>query len=190
MKQLVSKICIVCAVMIVAAGSVQTHADYDPRDDPNSPQSRAAAQKARAASAANKAKQDAANAAHKAQYVTKMAEMYRTLMQDKAKGLTDAQVVATFPAWQTEQNTIAQKGAADTYRRMLGDTAKGLSDKEVMTLVSDPKWQKQYQQDRLQNVGSMLANLSPEQRTAFEKNSGMSSADLEKKLQSAAVPKK
>jgi hypothetical protein len=181
---------LVLIACLVALPITAIRADYDPRDDPNSPQSRAAAQKARQVAAANKAKQDAANAAHKAKYEATMAEMYRPLMAEKAKGMTDAQVVAAYPAWQTEQNAIAQKGAADTYRRILGEKAKGLSDKEVMAMVSDPKWHKQYQQDRVQNMGSMFANMSPEQRLVLEKNAGMSAADLEKKLPSASAPKK
>jgi hypothetical protein len=190
MKPFISKICLFSVALIAAICATHVRADYDPRDDPNSPQNRAAAQKARQAAAANKAKQDAEKAAHKARHDAAMAVMYRDVMKDKAKGMTDQQVVAAYPAWQTEQNAIAQKGAADTYRRILGDKAKGLSDKEVMALVSDPKWHKKQQQDQRQNMGSMFANLSPEQRAMLEKNSGVSAADLEKKLQGAPASKK
>ena len=190
MSPLISKFCLVSVLLIAAISATHVHADYDPRDDPNSPQNRAAAQTARQAAAANKVKQDAEKAAHKARHDAAMAVTYRDMMKDKAKGMTDQQVVAAFPAWQTEQNAIAQKIAADTYRRILGDKATGLTDTQVTALVSDPQWQKQFQQDRTKQTGSMLANLSPEQRGALEKNSGMSAADLEKKLQSAAAPKK
>jgi hypothetical protein len=189
-KHPISKICLISVALITAICTTHVRADYDPRDDPNSPQNRAAAQKARQLAVANKAKQDAERAAHKARHDAAMATTYREMMKDKAKGMTDQQVVAAYPAWQNEQNAIAQKGAADIYRRMLGDKAKGLSDKEVVAIVSDPKWQKQSQQDRQKQVGSMFANLSPDQRAALEKNSGMSAADLEKRLQSAQAPKK
>ncbi len=192
MKQFISKICLVSVALIAAICATHVRADYDPRDDPNSPQNRAAAQKARQAAAANKVKQDAEKAAHKARHDAAMAVMYRDVMKDKAKGMTDQQVLAAYPAWQTEQNAINQKSTADTMRRMMGDKATGLSDAKVMALASDPKWQKQFQQDRQKQMGNMFTNLSPEQRAALEKNSGMSAADLEKKLQSAAAsaPKK
>jgi hypothetical protein len=190
MKPFISKICLFSVALIAAICATYVRADYDPRDDPNSPQNRAAAQKARQAAAANKVKQDAEKAAHKARHDAAMAVMYRDVMGARAKGMTDQQVVAAYPAWQAEQNAINQKSTADTMRRMMGDKATGLTDAQVMALASDPKWQKQFQQDRMKQTGSMLANLSPEQRAALEKNSGMSAADLEKKLQSAATPKR
>ena len=103
-------------LLIVATvfASFGAHADYDPRDDPNSPQSRAASRVAKEAAAKAKRKRDAEQA------ITdkKTADVYRGIYKDKAEGLSDKEVIAARPQWDKAAEASAQKQAADVLASM------------------------------------------------------------------------
>jgi hypothetical protein len=172
-------------VMIAMLASACVYADYDPRDDPNSPQNRAAAQRAKKANAEAKVARDAANVAQKAKRDKDQAEMYRTMMKDSAKGMTDDQVRAAYPAFAKAQEAAAYKGAADAYRKVLGDRTNGLDDKQVVALMSDSKVQKEMmadQQTKMANAQKQFATMLPADRAMFERNSGMTIEQMQKML--------
>jgi hypothetical protein len=177
------KICLLIFLSLI--GSSVVYADYDPRDDPNSPQNRAATQRARKASAEAKVKRDAANAEAKLKQEKAQADQYRAAMKDRATGMTDEQVRAAYPAWLKAQTDASYKTAADTYRQLLGERTKGLDDKQVVALMSDPKVQKEImaqQQAKATQARETFANLSPADRAAFERNSGMTVEQMQKML--------
>ncbi len=95
---------ILLLIVLAAFAVTSTHADYDPRDDPNSPQSRAAAAKARKAAEKAKAERAVVLAAHD----KRMADSYREMMKDSAKGLDDKEVIAAYPKWQSAETARAQ----------------------------------------------------------------------------------
>jgi hypothetical protein len=180
------KICLL--ILLSFMGSSVVFADYDPRDDPNSSQSRAATQRARKASAEAKVKRDAANAEAKLKQEKAQADQYRAAMKDRATGLTDEQVRAAYPAFAKAQEASAYKSAADAYRKPLGDRTKGLTDKQVLALASDPKVQKEMMaesQSKLANTQAHFANMSPADRAAFERNSGMTTEQFQRMVAQA-----
>jgi hypothetical protein len=105
---------VLLAVLTVSSA----YADYDPRDDPNSPQSRAAAAQAR--KAAEKAK--AERAVVQAATDKKTADVYRDMMKDSARGLSDREVIAAYPKWQSAEVARGQsegkKAFADAMAKM------------------------------------------------------------------------
>ncbi len=180
-------------ILICVLASTCVHADYDPRDDPNSPQNRAAAQKARKAAAEAKVKSDAVKAERKLYAEKVVVAEYRVIMKDRAKGMTDAQVTAAYPAFIKEETSRTNKTAADAYRQLLGEKTKGLSDAQVIALMSDPKAQKEIhdqQQAKIVQAQTQFANMSASERAMFERNSGMTVEQMQKILQQGAAAKK
>lgn len=120
------------------------YADYDPRDDPNSPQSRAAAAQAR--KAAEKAK--AERAVVQAATDKKTADVYRDMMKDSARGLSDREVIAAYPKWQSAEVARGQsegkKAFADAMAKMspaqraMMEKQMGMSMEEYMKKL-EPK---------------------------------------------------
>jgi hypothetical protein len=104
-------------ILLIAFAVASVHADYDPRDDPNSPQSRAAAAKARKASEKARAERAVAQAATD----KKTADNYRGIMKDSAKGMSDKEVIAAYPKW---QNAEMERGQSESRKAVADMVAK------------------------------------------------------------------
>jgi hypothetical protein len=117
-------------ILLTAFAATAVHADYDPRDDPNSPQGRAAAAKARKASEKAKAERAVVQAAHD----KKTADFYRDMMKDSAKGLNDKEVIAAYPKWQNAEvergQSEGKKAFADVMAKM-SPAQKAMMEKQM-----------------------------------------------------------
>jgi hypothetical protein len=131
-------------ILLSAFAVASVHADYDPRDDPNSPQSHAAAAKARKASEKTRAERVVVQAATD----KKTADAYRGIVKDSAKGLSDQEVIATYPKWQNTEversRGEGRKAVADVVAKMnpaqraMMEKQMGMSMEEYMKKL-EPK---------------------------------------------------
>jgi hypothetical protein len=123
-------------ILLAAFAATSARADYDPRDDPNSPQSRAAAAKARKASEKAKAERAVAQAATD----KKRADIYRDMMKDSAKGMSDKEVIAAYPKWQHAETERGQsenrKAFADMVAKM-NPAQRAMMEKQVGMSMED-----------------------------------------------------
>lgn len=124
-------------LFITLFASTAAFADYDPMDDPKSPQYKAAAKKAaeRRAEADKKQKAhyEAEMAKRKAEGEKKEADYERKKLGASAAGKTDSEVLAMAKA----RDNAREKANVDRDRKALGAAAVGKSDAEVTKMTHD-----------------------------------------------------
>jgi hypothetical protein len=162
---------ILALIVVALFSSTLVYADYDPLDDPKSPQYKAAAKK-RAEQRAIADKKDQAVRAEmvkqqEAKNLQREADSNRKKLGAEATGKSDAEVKVIIDA----KDAAKEKQRADRRRVALGADANGKTDAEVKTITETKDRAAANEQMKAMTGKSLdeMEKMSPKEREAFEK---------------------